>query len=189
MQICVLIISVINAALTADSYNEIRSGFSEHERCTQTLETIQSIRERVPQAQIVLIEGGGETSLLNQLKGAVDCFVFVGNSEIVRRFVDGRHKSLGECVLSLIAIPSLLKCNAEFIFKISGRYRLNDNFSIANWDTKEFNFLHIKKDNVSTRFYGFPKRKLLRWIALVASASTRALKWTNSLRQVHGKDN
>jgi hypothetical protein len=49
----------------------------------------------------------------------------------------------------------------RLIFKISGRYFLNSEFSITNWTSQTFNFKK-NQETYSTRLYSFPYRFLNR---------------------------
>jgi hypothetical protein len=153
----VIVISVIGCAVTSDSYNSKRSRYTSCERLEQTLATISSIRTHVPGARIIFVEGGADDRELDRIRSAVDQYIFLGHSRLVRAAVDSQHKSLGEVALMIFALPALKRSASDLVLKITGRYRLNKNFTIGAWDPTKFNF-KLSDRNVSTRLYGFPTR-------------------------------
>lgn len=133
MKNLVLVTSVIR--------NPILSPYrTEEERINETIRTFKSIREKIPNSYIVLLEGG----LFNQddenlFKEHVDEFFY--------HSVKGLHKSLGVLTLFVSYFESnsffSIKNNILTLSGIAGRYYLNDSF--------EFNesIEAIKKDDVS----------------------------------------
>lgn len=159
--VCFIISSVIYPAASKLSYGT-RSVYSPEERAAQTLSTVVSIKEKVPNAKIVLVESGLQENLPLDLAKQVDQYLYLGNKFFVRRTCDSRLKSLGEAVMLLCAIKHI-KFNAEVFFKISGRYSLDENFDFSTWKTDLFKFFYIRKDYVSTRLYSFGKSMLRQW--------------------------
>lgn len=58
-RICVVITSVIHISHKRLNYAERRSLFDPRERLEQTKKTIDSIRQYIPKARIIFVEGGG----------------------------------------------------------------------------------------------------------------------------------
>jgi hypothetical protein len=111
--------------------------FSSNDRFLQTLNTISSIRKNIPNSLIYIAD---ITDLcdnyIQQLSSLTDKFISCSG---------GKHlsKSIGEqyilqTVLSL-HLPELQVISN--IFKLSGRYYLNDNFNISDFVTNKYNFL------------------------------------------------
>jgi hypothetical protein len=145
------------------SYIKTRSIFSPEQRIDQTLETIQSIRKKVPNAQIVLVESGNR--YVSQFEGCVDYYIFSGNNFFVRHAVKSKYKGLGEVVILLSLRKLLANIDCDYIFKISGRYFLNEDFSLEYLFTDKFCFLKSDdKKSISTRLYWFPKKLLRAYI-------------------------
>ncbi len=160
---CFLITSVIYSKENKKvTYDGVRSIFSPEERTQQTAHTIKTIRKKVPQAKIVLIEGGLQSDLPAGLKEKSDQYLYLGDKKLVRWAVDSTFKSLGEVSMLLYALKRLDQ-DADFYFKISGRYFLNDEFNINDWKKGGF-VLHFKQgDYISTRLYGFRKEMIKIW--------------------------
>jgi len=143
------------------SYSSSRSIYSPETRAEQTLKTIQSIREKMPGAKIFLFELGLKEDLPHNLKNSVDLYVFLGNKKIVRWAVDGSKKGFGEAV-GLIYGAKYIKNQADYYFKISGRYYLNDDFEINDFLDSNFAFLKYDR-SISTRLYGFSQSVFNVW--------------------------
>ncbi|MFA5062278.1 MAG: hypothetical protein WC526_03980 [Patescibacteria group bacterium] len=160
---CFLITSVIYSKENKKvTYGGARSIFSPQERAEQTAHTIETIRQRIPQAKVVLIEGGLKGDLPAGLRDMADQYLYLGDKKLVRRAVDSTFKSLGETMMLLSAIKQLNQ-TADFYFKISGRYCLDDEFNINDWRSGGFVIHFIQEDYVSTRLYGFRKEMLAMW--------------------------
>lgn len=143
------------------SYSSTRSLYTPKERLKQTYKTIDSIKLRCPNARIILLEVGGKGKLLNELKTKVNEYLYLGNNFLVGLVVNSKWKGLGEAITLILANKYIIN-KGDFYIKISGRYYLNDSFTLSSWNLEKFNFLH--KDQVySTRLYGFPNNLNSRW--------------------------
>ena len=156
----VIITSVISFVEKKLSYAEKRSVFSPRERLEQTKKTIASIREKIPEAKIILCEQGISAESAAELATLVDYYEYIGNNFLVRKATDSSFKGLGEAI-GLLHASTLIPKDAARIFKISGRYYLNENFDENLWHG---DFV-IKKysDTMSTRLYYFNKNMLGAW--------------------------
>jgi hypothetical protein len=96
-----------------------------------------------------------------KLRKQVDYFVYNGNSWVVRKAADSPHKGIGEVAHFLSGFRHIPK-DFDFYFKISGRYKLNENYDESQWDFEKFN-LKWYGETISTRLYGFPQTKLEDW--------------------------
>jgi len=139
----------------------VRSVFTPEERTAQTLETMHSIRKKVPGAFIILLEMGKEKNISDELIRLSDKYVFVGDNRIVRWATDGKTRNLGEA-MGLIVSKDEIATDADFYFKISGRYFLNDGFDLALWSSSSF-FARKYGKGISTRLYGFSKDFFMDW--------------------------
>lgn len=158
------------------NYSATRSIYSVNERNEQTIKTIKSIRDNVPNAEIWLIEGGRRSFDGDVIYGC-DRYLYVGGGKEVRAAVDSKYKGVGEVrmLLSALADPGIKKF--PFILKISGRYYLDDEFKIDDFDFKRFNFKNYRlgevnhyvgessyrKGSHSTRLYGVPGEMVDEW--------------------------
>ncbi len=167
---CFLVTSVIYPKLDKKiTYGSVRSVFDPEERAKQTLKTIESIRDKVPQAKIILIEAGLKRDLPFALNDKVDNFIYIGDKRTVRWACDSRFKSLGEAAM-LLYVAETFKEKVDFYFKISGRYFLNENFNINEWRQGQFLFYFRPdlEEYISTRLYGFRNEMKMEWkLALI----------------------
>jgi hypothetical protein len=124
---------------------------SNHERFLQTLETIESIKLKVPNSKICLFELSHEPiedEYKNKIKDKVDLFLEFGQDpEIITLYSNFyNHPELFKYGKSLLEIQGMMKTldyiwqNHLFtettrIFKISGRYTLNKNFNISDYES------------------------------------------------------
>lgn len=144
------------------SYTPTRTVFSAEERGRQTLDTILSIRKALPNSKIMLIEMGLEKALPCHVEYIVDKYLYLGNKKIIRDAVDGPYKGYGEALGLYLANPWILRFNADYYFKISGRYYLNNEFTLSDWQNDGYS---AKGGNgvFYTAFYGFPHRIYADW--------------------------
>lgn len=145
-----------------------RSKISFDDRLTQTLHTIESIRTKIPNAKILLVEGGTK-DVSDILEKYVDVYMYLGNIKRVQKAVSYKNKGMGEVVMLIEAYRKIR--DADFVFKISGRYFLNDHFCMKDIDLTRFNFVNYLKNGQkacgkwtwiegshSTRLMGFPEK-------------------------------
>jgi len=142
-------------------FGSARSVFTAEERTRQTLQTIQSIRKKVPGAFIILLEMGKEINIATELLSAVDKYVFIGNNKLVRWSVNGKNRGLGEA-MGLIVSKNEIHTDADFFFKMSGRYFLTDDFEPDQWNGNYF-FARKYEHGISTRLYGFSREFFTDW--------------------------
>jgi hypothetical protein len=154
----VVITSIINIPNLPFSYTQTRSVYNRNERYEQTKNTMKSIKDKIPDSKIMLIEcselNEEETEYINK---NVDYFFNVYGNSILEEHIFGLSKSMGENVLLLCAIDYLKNNNVEYenFYKISGRYWLTDKFNYNNYDNDKITYVHEKnnKDDIYTSFY------------------------------------
>ena len=160
-----LITSVINTGHNPWSYSLFRSVYSTQERFTQTIQTIVSIRMKVPNSKIFLIECSElSEEMIEQLQSKVDYFLNLYSDESCKTACLGSNKKgFGEAVQTAKAVEFLVNNNIQFqrFFKISGRYYLNEEFNIGNYSSTEFTFKqHVISESgtkaISTVIYSLP---------------------------------
>jgi len=130
-----IITSVINAPDSPLSYTSVRSIYSSDKRYEQTLLTIQSIRDKVPDVSILIAECSKLSSVQEEtLIKLCDYYVNLYDDDQDRKSIFGRSKSLGEGTLTIRAIEYIEENKIHFdnLFKISGRYLLNQYFDYKN---------------------------------------------------------
>jgi hypothetical protein len=134
------------------SYTNIRSVYSVEERYYQTLETIKSIVEKIPNFFIVILECSDPSNdyvKKLQLNENVYKFFNYYEDENVKKHVYGKFKGMGEASLLKTFLDNNDTRNFENIFKISGRYKLNDFFNYKIFDNNE-NVFKISCETVVT---------------------------------------
>lgn len=114
--------------------------FDSNQRLSQTLDGIVSIKNKVPNSKIILIDNSIEPLdrvQRNNIEDITDCFI-QHSHHLFSRFINqtNYNKGLGELLLMEQAIPLIkdtFKPNNR-VFKISGRYKLSDSFQIERYE-------------------------------------------------------
>jgi hypothetical protein len=158
----VLITSVICIENKPLSYTHVRSVFSHKERFEQTKKTIESIREKIPNSKIFLVECSKLTEdMRNYLVEKSDYFLNLYEDEKIRNNTTGLSKSLGEGTMTICAINYIKYNNIEYdnFFKITGRYWLSENFIYNNFNNSDIQIHYINgdRDNICTSLYKLHK--------------------------------
>ena len=143
------------AFLLSSAVNTKFGIFNSQQRLQQTLETVSSIRSRVPTAKIILIEMGGIPLTVEQenvLKESTDHLINFNHDPSVVELYNSTDnwdivKNVTEVMCFSRALTTLyehtdLLDNVQRIFKISGRYTLTDDFDI-NYYEQYKNHHHI----------------------------------------------
>jgi len=164
----VLITSVIHTAQSRLSYGQ-RSVMTPAERFQQTLETIKSVKDKIPNPYIVLIEGSDITPDERDAFLDAGCDYVHRTSPSIQHIIDGPHKSVAE-VNMLLDAPRFENMTFDTFSKISGRYVLTNNFS---WDNAKNDApLYACKDATYcyTRYYRFPYSAYPQYRAVLQEA-------------------
>ena len=118
--------------------------YSSEERLLQTIKTIKSIYNYCPNAIVVILEASNykySDELIDLFKNLYIYYITTNVTEI--------HKSIGESIIikefiSTDLYNSLINTNKiNIVFKISGRYLLNEHFKITNFNLDKHNFRFI----------------------------------------------
>lgn len=116
--------------------------FSSEQRFAQTENTIKSIRQRVPDAELIFLEMSGLPLTEQQNKGIralVDHVIdYTSNAQVIALYNSTDNwdvvKNVNEVTCFAQALRTLSQQNkfsqTQRIFKISGRYTLNDSFDL-----------------------------------------------------------
>ena len=140
--------------IITSTINTNHGAFSPPERFNQTLETIQSIRQKVPNSMIVFADNSihpmPEDAVLI-LKSQVDLYVDYKHN-LFSKFINSdiqsaMHKGVGEMMIFEQVMLSIRQNNliGKRIFKISGRYKLSDTFDISEYDNINYTGKYIFK--------------------------------------------
>ncbi len=131
------------------TYSKKRSIYTKDERYQQTLITIESIRRYIPNSYIVMIDNSIFTEYeYNNLTKLTDYFINITDNMELNYYTDNcKYKYLGELYQQLMAFNIFFKNinynNIKYLFKISGRYKINNKFNYMNFD----NNMNIFKQN------------------------------------------
>lgn len=117
------------------------------QRLLQTFDTFNSIKERVPDAKIIIIESSGyklEEEKLNILQEKTDCVVNMSGDPAIKNYYNGTDnwdivKNMCEIMcfgagLQLLDEKTTFLKECDFMHKLSGRYVLTDDFNLNHYE-------------------------------------------------------
>jgi len=159
----VLVISVLNTPNKPFSYSKIRSVFSREERFEQTKKTIQSIKENISNCKILLVECTDfNEEEKNYFKENCDYILNLWNKKELHNYIFGPSKSLGEGTMTIEVLKYIEELNLEYqyLYKISGRYWLNENFSLNSVESNIFKRIDNNPNNILTALYKIDKESV-----------------------------
>jgi hypothetical protein len=162
----VLVTSVICTPNTPLSYISTRSVYTHDERFEQTKKTIETIKQKIPNSKILIVECSNLNEEQNEyLKNNVDYFINIINDCDKCNNIYSKSKSLGEGTMTLYAIKYIIDNNIEFkkLIKISGRYWLSENFDNNKFINNDIVIKYIDDniDNVFTALYQLPRESIM----------------------------
>jgi hypothetical protein len=148
-----IITSVINTSSNPLSYTSTRSVYSEDERFRQTTQTVESVRNHIDNCEILFIESSQiSVNYEEDIKKIVDYYFRTG--EEIRSKIDGPHKASGEASQIREGLKFMDINKYDHIFKISGRYRINENFILEDYMVGDNVFLETEDgQKLATVFY------------------------------------
>jgi len=113
----ILITSIINTPDIPLSYSNIRSYYTNEERFQQTVNTIKTIKDKIPNAKIMIVECSNlEQDKLLYLTQNCDYFLNLIDQPDKVSNIYSNSKSLGEGTMTIYALEYILKNN--IIFKL-----------------------------------------------------------------------
>ena len=136
----IIITSVLNITNNPLSYYHKRSVFTIEERFQQTLKSIKSIKEKIGDEIEIFFCECSDLLLYPEyeeiLKKEVTYFYNFYDDFEIRNNVLSKYKGLGELYLMKKALKIINHFGKKykFIFKLSGRYFLNENFSYQDFN-------------------------------------------------------
>lgn len=126
-----LITSVIKTPPLPLSYTNTRSVFTPEERYNQTINTIESVRNKIPGVIICLVECSDiDPQHLLEITSRVDYFLNIFDNAELRTRVYSPSKSMGEGTMTIAALNYIREQSIQYtsFYKLSGRYSLADSF-------------------------------------------------------------
>lgn len=166
MKNLVLITSVIKTP-SAPLTTGIRSYYTWNERFEHTKKTIETVKEKVPDAEIMIVECSDlEGDMLEYLVQNCTYFLNLYHTPM-RDNMFTQSKSLGEGTMTMCAYEYIRERGLSFdnFIKISGRYYLSEDFRYEEFDNECAVIHYIEGDvsNVLTALYKIPARCLEPW--------------------------
>lgn len=127
--------------------------FHKNERLLQTIETIKSIRKKDNDACIIVFDSSPVISkeVAEFISSHINVLFLLQNSKEVMHFSSTGLKSAAECSATLLTLIFLkenyknILSDTKRIFKISGRYRLQDTFNINEYDNLHERYVFRKR--------------------------------------------
>lgn len=118
------------------------SVYSNEERFKQTLETIDSIDKYAPGSLKYMFDSSPEEpneDYIKQLNDRNVSVIYLGGIEIVKAFSNSGARSLAECISFSAFVGWFMTQGIEVdrVYKLSGRYRLNENFVLNDPSYKD----------------------------------------------------
>ena len=166
-----LITSTINFINIDNGKKIIKSYVTPNERFKQTINTINSIRSKNMNAYIVLLENSilnlNQFIILKKLVNELKCYN--SNNIIQKYFNKHLNKGLPELLMIIKYLHTHNLYKYRNIYKISGRYYLNDNYNAQTFNQNKFIFIQ-SSGILSTRFYYVPQchLKLYKLILIIS---------------------
>ncbi len=135
----VFISSKIYTSNNPFNYTPTRSIYSTEIRFSQTIKTIESVKQYIPNVYIILFDNSNFTPYeFNQLKNLVNVFINVTNEEIDYYTNISLNKAYSELCQTYYTIREISNLKFKNFFKITGRYLINETFDYKIFDN-EFN--------------------------------------------------
>lgn len=155
----VVISSLINTPNKPLSYTNTRSVFSRKERFEQTKLTIQSIKNKIPNNKILLVECSDFTEEEKiYFEKECDYVLNLWSKYELHKDIFGISKALGEGTQTIEAFKYIKENNICYnnLFKISGRYWFNDKFNYNIFNNNSLVFYNVNEFHASTNVYKIP---------------------------------
>lgn len=118
------------------------SVYTEEERFKQTIETLDSINKYCPSNQVFIFDSSPErpnVEYFQELSDRGAIVFYTGDEPDVKKFSQMGLRSVAECITFIYFLSWFKKQNyqSKRIYKLSGRYRLNDNFILNDESYKD----------------------------------------------------
>ncbi len=173
------------------------SAYSVKERVDQTRETLKSIREKCPGSEIYFVEGSEIDP--EHYEFDYDRLVLPGKDPAAKQLIYSSEKSIGECTMMIYAGSTCSLQDYDLVFKISGRYRLTEDFSLDNFSKEKFTFYDHVQWGYETTLYAFPGSLKDVWVESLQKSITfmrhnsldsieRALRMLMNVKYIQGAE-
>lgn len=163
--ILILITSLLNPINKPLSYTKVRSIYSIEDRFQQTLKTINSVKSKIPNYYIILLEASNNIEKYDVIfKELVNEYYNFKDDEKITEKVESKYKGLGEVYMLLGYLNNNNLNKFDSIIKISGRYYLDNTFNFNIFDSNNNIFRSFYSNVVSTRLYKITNSYFFKFI-------------------------
>ena len=145
---------ILVAAATVPTRNQ---SFTQQERFEQTIETVKSAKQKIPNSYTILIEGNNlpieYTTMYDSL---FDDTIYLGNDKVTQTYVnDKRNIGHGESFLLQKGIEYIIasRIKSKKIIKLGARYKLNNQFNIDNFKNDKYTFRQHFDDSINSNVF------------------------------------
>lgn len=183
----VLVVSKINTSYNPFTYVNKRSIYTIDERFIQTLNTLDSVRKKIPNAFIVLVDNSKlNDDYYNTLCNKTDYFINITDDKDLNYYTDECiFKAFGEISQQLIFYKHFLSkidvSKTIHFFKITGRYYINDTFDYNIFDNDltifKKNDMVTDRDYYYTSFYKISNKNVLDYFKLLVKIMNERNKY------------
>ena len=178
-----IITSIIDTPNLPLSTSESRSAFDKTTRFEQTIKTISSIKQHIPNNKIILIECSNLSDtekeyFLNNVDYILNIYD-AENKELKNR-IFSESKSMGEGTMTIFGLNYIINNNIEFdfLYKISGRYWLKDNFNFYAFNNNKTSVVERidKCAWLHTVIYKLSKELSYKWLEYLNNSENEFIK-------------
>jgi hypothetical protein len=175
----IFISSKIYTSSVPFSYADKRSIYTSEERFNQTLATIDSVRQYIPNSFIILFDNSSFPDVeCNILNSKVDVFINNQSDRTIYNYTNVKMVKLyGELAQTAYVVryirENLRYMNIQNFFKISGRYLINSTFNYSQYENGvnmfKKNEAVMDRDYYYTSFYKIGRDFLNEYFDVIAS--------------------
>jgi hypothetical protein len=143
-----IVIITSKIIITNSNYKNL---YTHNDRYNQTIETINSIKKYIPDVCIFLLDNSdfSDIDMINELYNKCDVFINPKLNKKLEYYTNNYpHKGISEAyqIIYLLDIINNIDIKYNNLFKISGRYIINDTFNINIFNNENINFKKISTD-------------------------------------------
>ncbi len=178
-----------NYVIITSAINTTHGAYDPDTRLVQTLNTIQSVYDNIPNAKVCIVESSGmpvEKNIIEKLHKITNCVIDMSSDPTLKHIHDNTEnwdivKNLCE-MLAFNSALKMLKDNNQFddidrVFKLSGRYVVNEDFNPQYYEDNPDKIIVGQKIKSQ-----FPKKIGIRYQYM-----SRLWSWPTSLQPVIDK--
>lgn len=184
---CAKKLFLISSTINCPTKPMLKSVFTNQQRFEQTIETISSIRMKVEDVFIVLVDNSPLSSeQIEMLDQQVDMLMLCADDPEAIMWSNSLNKGAGEVYAVMRAMEILRYYDFEMMFKICGRYMLSEQFDLDVFSKDKFSFCPRAVNSCSTILYSYPKSLLGLYLRQLRSCMI-ASSWGVSIEAVIDK--